>query len=204
MGISIHALLAESDFVQNQIVFHHNLFLSTLSLRRATYILVNTLRVLYFYPRSPCGERLKRRHKKHLISHFYPRSPCGERHFTTLPVFYAFSNFYPRSPCGERLPFRPASHLSKLFLSTLSLRRATCSVIPSLMGNQLFLSTLSLRRATCPHMGAITVLLYFYPRSPCGERRQRSFHCVGNCFISIHALLAESDYHRILLRHNAN
>ena len=34
--ISIHALLAESDLFQNQIFFHHSLFLSTLSLRRAT------------------------------------------------------------------------------------------------------------------------------------------------------------------------
>ena len=37
-AISIHALLAESDFFQNHIFFNHNLFLSTLSLRRATFI----------------------------------------------------------------------------------------------------------------------------------------------------------------------
>ena len=34
--ISIHALLAESDFFQHQFFIHHSLFLSTLSLRRAT------------------------------------------------------------------------------------------------------------------------------------------------------------------------
>ena len=35
------------------------IFLSTLSLRRATLGLPGWLRVLeYFYPRSPCGERL--------------------------------------------------------------------------------------------------------------------------------------------------
>ena len=34
--ISIHALLAESDLFQNHIFFHYSLFLSTLSLRRAT------------------------------------------------------------------------------------------------------------------------------------------------------------------------
>ena len=57
-----------------------------------------------------------------------------------------------------------------IFLSTLSLRRAT--VIPSLMGS---------------------LPLYFYPRSPCGERLHfdnYNLHCVE---ISIHALLAESD-----------
>ena len=36
--ISIHALLAESDLFKNHIFFHYSLFLSTLSLRRATSI----------------------------------------------------------------------------------------------------------------------------------------------------------------------
>ena len=36
--ISIHALLAESDAVQVVIVIMHALFLSTLSLRRATFV----------------------------------------------------------------------------------------------------------------------------------------------------------------------
>ena len=35
-SISIHALLAESDLFKNHLIFCHNLFLSTLSLRRAT------------------------------------------------------------------------------------------------------------------------------------------------------------------------
>ena len=57
-----------------------------------------------------------------------------------------------------------------LFLSTLSLRRAT--VILSLMGN---------------------LLLYFYPRSPCGERPRPTANNEATMNISIHALLAESD-----------
>ena len=36
LTISIHALLAESDLFKNHFFFCHNLFLSTLSLRRAT------------------------------------------------------------------------------------------------------------------------------------------------------------------------
>ena len=57
-SISIHALLAESDLFKNHIIFCHSLFLSTLSLRRATaLILANTMLNAYFYPRSPCGER---------------------------------------------------------------------------------------------------------------------------------------------------
>ena len=56
-------------------------FLSTLSLRRATLVFPLGIQGLFiFYPRSPCGERLKgpdQQHERHLF--FYPRSPCGER-----------------------------------------------------------------------------------------------------------------------------
>ena len=102
------------------------------------------------------------------------------------------SYFYPRSPCGERrVVFRRCS-IAFIFLSTLSLRRATyprCAAIAI----QPFLSTLSLRRATQAFPLLRSNLPYFYPRSPCGERRQNIYasRIVGG--ISIHALLAESD-----------
>ena len=35
-----------------------------------------------------------------------------------------------------------------------------------------FLSTLSLRRATSSKIISSSIIAYFYPRSPCGERRQ--------------------------------
>ena len=103
-------------------------------------------------------------------------------------------NFYPRSPCGER-QFQTSKLCNLLiFLSTLSLRRATFNGPLILRLKELFLSTLSLRRATIA--GRITskgtkisihALLAesdhnprsrkqprpnFYPRSPCGERRR--------------------------------
>ena len=57
--ISIHALLAESDFAYGRINDISRLFLSTLSLRRATVQTVPSCPpVGNFYPRSPCGERL--------------------------------------------------------------------------------------------------------------------------------------------------
>ncbi len=56
-----------------------------------------------------------------------------------------------------------------------------------------FLSTLSLRRATPMILLTISLTLYFYPRSPCGERRHKLTVVVGADNISIHALLAESD-----------
>ena len=82
----------------------YNLFLSTLSLRRAT---------------------LRRSAQSGRPGDFYPRSPCGERptqaHGSTLP-----HDFYPRSPCGERpLPDQLKRRFRRAFLSTLSLRRAT-------------------------------------------------------------------------------
>ena len=56
--ISIHALLAESDFRLFFIVLDLFRFLSTLSLRRATYDgLIASANFCNFYPRSPCGER---------------------------------------------------------------------------------------------------------------------------------------------------
>ena len=79
----------------------------------------------YFYPRSPCGERLNLDWIIGTLNDFYPRSPCGERPNNVLPAYAAcgisihallaesdfatglstksISNFYPRSPCGERL-----------------------------------------------------------------------------------------------------
>ena len=57
--ISIHALLAESDVCITITIICIALFLSTLSLRRATCGCYARCRYWgYFYPRSPCGERL--------------------------------------------------------------------------------------------------------------------------------------------------
>ena len=102
-------------------------------------------------------------------------------------------NFYPRSTCGERQTLAPKLNQKNLFLSTLSLRRATRRKQPS--------SSLN---------------IHFYPRSPCGERHE-PVPDAGLLFpvflstlslrratrarpqshfpprISIHALLAESD-----------
>ena len=57
-----------------------------------------------------------------------------------------------------------------LFLSTLSLRRATALQTGLTCGDGQFLSTLSLRRATVLALCSFGVAYDFYPRSPCGER----------------------------------
>ena len=58
----------------------------------------------------------------------------------------------------------------------------------------LFLSTLSLRRATVEEVSGDTWARDFYPRSPCGERPSRRSPAIPGPGISIHALLAESDF----------
>ena len=125
-NISIHALLAESDIATLMPCAAIILFLSTLSLRRAT--LPGTAGQKcgqYFYPRSPCGER----HVVHLLKHFPPaisihallaESDLRRNRHSTMPRKFLSTlslrrathhgqpaagwrrNFYPRSPCGER------------------------------------------------------------------------------------------------------
>ena len=82
----------------------------------------------------------------------------------------AITHFYPRSPCGERLQNALEIYWMGLFLSTLSLRRATRIPQDQLSNDG-----------------------YFYPLSPCGERRRDRIPGPPKDTISIHALLAESD-----------
>ncbi len=103
LAISIHALLAESDSIQILIPPMERLFLSTLSLRRATGILLDlTFQERDFYPRSPCGERqlvsmLNSPHSKISI-----HALLAESDEVSGDTWQRGSNFYPRSPCGER------------------------------------------------------------------------------------------------------
>ena len=123
---SIHALLAESDDHHGAVVLRHNTFLSTLSLRRAT----KTGRL--------------------------------------LPSNYLL--FYPRSPCGER-PRQTSLLLQGSAFSIHALLAESDSIF-NLGGQNLnvFLSTLSLRRATLLPKPTPRTQPIFYPRSPCGER----------------------------------
>ena len=61
----------------------------------------------------------------------------------------------------------------KIFLSTLSLRRATLAP-GDCFADLVFLSTLSLRRATAVRWAFEDWYIDFYPRSPCGERLRHS------------------------------
>ena len=123
---------------------------------------------------------------------FYPRSPCGERPGKG-PAVKGYRNFYPRSPCGERpwLTSFPSSP-TRISIHAL-LAESDGGVRSSCFGRIIFLSTLSLRRATSNggnHYSYIRISIHallaesdprsltsiiikqdFYPRSPCGERQ---------------------------------
>ena len=161
-------------------------------MRRATTTLLLLLTTkLDFYPRSPCGERriltitictvwkflstlsLRRATnarpdtRQHDAISIHALLAESDRFVSAF--LGSVDNFYPRSPCGERRHKKIQNAGTRLFLSTLSLRRATecTSLAPK---PKTFLSTLSLRRAT------------------------RGVNLLGfERIISIHALLAESD-----------
>ena len=149
--------------------------------------------------------------------HFYPRSPCGERQVVfgiactaqgflstlslrratgaTVLLLYFTRYFYPRSPCGERLAIVGLTlHDMAISIHALLAESDTAQIILGIWKH------------------------YFYPRSPCGERLgvgvaaaerftflstlslRRATSPVSvmarGIFISIHALLAESDASR--------
>ena len=125
-------------------------------------------------------------------SYFYPRSPCGERRRSNQSVISQTNDFYPRSPCGERRKSNKLAGQKLVFLSTLSLRRATTFIIYSIIDKCISIHALLAESDQKPLRHAVK-LCYFYPRSPCGERRQGDLLQCPGTGISIHALLAESD-----------
>ena len=146
---------------------------------------------LYFYPRSPCGERrpglvrhgvgiaisihallaesdiagpVPRSGRIISIHALLAESDCIEANkICKFPIISIHALLAESDPITKKPPL-----IVSAFLSTLSLRRATqCRTLAS--GMYGFLSTLSLRRAT-PSSKTGRRFPYFYPRSPCGER----------------------------------
>ena len=126
LGISIHALQAESNVLDFESGDNAAWFQSTLSKRRATIARREKHDYTWnFNPRSPSGERLQGASpRKAGIYNFNPRSPSGERHFIIWQKYGLFFisihalqaesdcldfwkwsygyDFNPRSPSGER------------------------------------------------------------------------------------------------------
>ena len=168
--ISIHALLAESDGIGLVFMWWGVRFLSTLSLRRATNFRCSIkCAICNFYPRSPCGERLRQFRGVFLVGNFYPRSPCGERLDTG-------GNDNGNAKISIHALLAESDSLGLLgWLRVLISIHALLAESDQLYINRtaeavIFLSTLSLRRATEVNNPVLAVTS-----------------------ISIHALLAESD-----------
>ena len=195
--ISIHALLAESDcfclchlpapgnFYPRSPCgerlsswtftnFHEPIFLSTLSLRRATRSAPEQLRTVRVFLSTLSLRRAT-------ADEFYVAALTN----ISIHALLAESDLRAEGPKKARYKF----------LSTLSLRRATANPDAQADRPPPFLSTLSLRRATFSLALYSPLPANFYPRSPCGERRLMELHFSDECgrMISIHALLAESD-----------
>ena len=101
-------------------------------------------------------------------------------------------HFYPRSPCGERQFQKHLQAPRSLFLSTLSLRRATARRASRQQPAGISIHAL-LAESDSSKIISSSITAYFYPRSPCGERRWLRCWQLAARDISIHALLAESD-----------
>ena len=154
--------------------------------------------------------------------YFYPRSPCGERQNRPRPSA-GIDDFYPRSPCGERPIAGRITSKGTKFLSTLSLRRATARRESRQQPAGISIHAL-LAESDGRTESIAAKVSDFYPRSPCGERpgkvkvvepgfvflstlslrraTENTLSKVINRGISIHALLAESDRNGFAMRWN--
>ena len=124
--ISIHALLAESDGKPKALKSRLCVFLSTLSLRRATYhciwILCRQHRISIHALLAESDQAGSSLHQLQNISIHALLAESDRGKFFKRKINH---HFYPRSPCGERPKVNFTIFESFAFLSTLSLRRAT-------------------------------------------------------------------------------
>ena len=101
-------------------------------------------------------------------------------------------NFYPRSPCGERpggcwLPDHAWWISIHALLAESDQQTAPIIWVQGISIHALLAESDSRSGCRPAQRG------YFYPRSPCGERRRAALEQQRAAEISIHALLAESD-----------
>ena len=148
-----------------------------------------------------------------LFVYFYPRSPCGERRFNPFETLIVLA-FLSTLSLRRATIINCNSNFKQKFLSTLSLRRATIHYDNYNLHCVISIHAL-LAESDAPPYNLMIQHANFYPRSPCGERqleiiavgrvedfyprspcgeRPAKFRLLSKLFtISIHALLAESD-----------
>ena len=170
-NISIHALLAESDWFARIATDGFTAFLSTLSLRRATRVSSRTVQNGAF-----------------LSTLSLRRATC----FVVFCLGAKAISIHALLAESDQFNRNNAVKVSDISIHALLAESDTVPSMACRMSRQ-FLSTLSLRRATADALNMLAKVKDFYPRSPCGERRVFADEYRSGDTISIHALLAESD-----------
>ena len=168
-GISIHALLAESDYDTSSLMQCQAKFLSTLSLRRATDATLHCLRVMRISIHALLAESDPKRYPVILGRVISIHALLAESDGIIDIINNIIDDFYPRSPCGERLAVS-----------------AVLQLIPLISIHALLAESDSLRHsAPLRRIISIHALLAESDANSQTEQQERR--------ISIHALLAESD-----------
>ena len=108
---------------------------------------------------------------------------------------YVTGDFYPRSPCGERLCVGQRCNLTIQFLSTLSLRRATYFLLSLDARLSISIHALLAESDRPVHVTSSQIIEFLSTLSLRRATRDRSGYMIA-VLISIHALLAESDRRR--------
>ena len=147
-------------------------FLSTLSLRRATW------------KRSPpmCT-----------IRHFYPRSPCGERPWARgSRVTYVEISIHALLAESDNQNIAHGERQKNISIHALLAESDWWLRCWQLAAQDISIHAL-LAESDPPPYNLMIQHVNFYPRSPCGERHFAGSSWVPEFPISIHALLAESD-----------
>ena len=173
-------------------------FLSTLSLRRATWLRLRNIDYSpYFYPRSPCGERLLHAVDKlclciisiHALLAESDESDCSTYDTTGISIHALLAE-------SDRVSlFAPRAR--DQFLSTLSLRRATQTKEANIMNCDISIHAL-LAESDTPKIMINGEASNFYPRSPCGERlRKPGFQPALRKFLSTLSLRRATGNFRI-------
>ena len=216
VNISIHALLAESDFDGGVALPPHQQFLSTLSLRRATKERSKTQKGNYFYPRSPCGERLHVRvqcpYSYRISIHLLAESDEGNNR---IWVYFQIS-IHALLAESDNIPL-PNAHIIAISIHALlaesdnghetSPYRVVISIHALLAESDPSCLSISVLWMISIHallaesdlrlMFFLAVGGYFYPRSPCGERLQNPIISVNEVpFLSTLSLRRATPYQR--------
>ena len=170
--ISIHALREEGDQLRKEVLGKCQKFLSTPSVRRAT-IASLTARSAVVFLSTPSVRRATRPGCRattaRVISiHALREEGDGGQHIAQAELRDISIHALREEGDLERAP--PLAHWAQAFLSTPSVRRATCFFLAFPKNAQKFLSTPSVRRATRP-----------------------SWRSADRWSISIHALREEGD-----------